>query len=176
MSLRNHSGSAVHHTAGLTEPTPQGGPGRIWRLQYGPCWCYGQPGESGSFDFVRTSSSEAAVGHLDFNVLILSDRVIDGSRPVFLQIYERVPGPKLVVAAASCPAATSFWDALPVGWTHVEELIPVDLRVDDCIGGRPEGLMAAVISRALSQPTSNQPIHAMPLRQAGPAERDAMAH
>lgn len=158
---------------GTRERFSAGKPKRIWRLQYGPCWCHGLPGETGSFDFVRTSTSEAVLGSLDFNVLILSDRVIDGSRPVFLQVLERVPGPRLVVATVSCPAATTFWDDLPVGWTPVQELVPVDIHVDECVGGHPEALMAAVLDHALSAPVSSRSATTTPLVTTGLEERDA---
>lgn len=119
---------------------------RIWRLQYGPCWCRGMPGEEGSFDFVRSTTTQLGVGDLDFNLLLLSDRVIDGSRPIFLQVDDLVPNPRLVVATSSCPAAQRFWDELPVAWSPVDEVVPVDHWVEECINGRPEALLVAVLA------------------------------
>lgn len=133
------------------------------------------PGESGSFDFVRTSTCEIGLGSLDFNVLILSDRVIDGSQPVFLQVHERVAQPRLVVATASCPAAGAFWDDLPVGWSPVQDLVPVDLLIEECIGGHPEALMAAVLGYALSTQADSRRDREMPFT-AKRDERDAVAH
>ena len=121
------------------------GQARVWRLQFGPCWCRGAPARSGSFDFVRLVSSESDLGRFDRHVLILSERVIDGSADVYRQVFERVPDPKLVVSSGPCPAARRFWDELPLGWSPVWEVLPVDIRIDDCISGMPESLMAAVV-------------------------------
>lgn len=127
-------------------------PIRVWRLQYGPCWCRRTPDDTDSFDFVRLTTSTADLGSFDRNVLIVSDRVIDGSQPVFLQVYERVPSPKLVVATAPCHGAARFWEELPVGWSPVEDLLPVDIHIDDeCVTGNPEVLMARVLGHVLSE-------------------------
>lgn len=123
--------------------------GRVWRLQYGPCWCRSTPTDSASFDFVRLTTWDADLSGFNRNILIVSDRVIDGSQPVFTQVYERVPDPKLVVATAACHAASRFWDELPVGWTPVEEMIPIDLHIDECVTGSPEILMAQVLGHVL---------------------------
>lgn len=149
---------------------------RIWRLQYGPCWCRGLPGESGSFDFVRTSSRETPLGTLDRNVLILPDRVIDGSQPVFLQLHDRVPNPRLVVTTAACPAAALFWKELPVGWSPVNDLVSVDVHVAECVSGYPEALMAAVLNYAASHENSGYPGNAVSFGTSGQTERDALAH
>ena len=135
------------------EETGREAVGRLWRLQFGPCWCQGLPGETGSFDFVRTYTSNVSLDSLGFNVLILSDRVIDGFRPVFLQLHERVPEPRLVLATAACPQAAPFWNDLPVGWSPVGDLVTVDVRVDECVNGRPETLVAAVLDYATSHMT-----------------------
>jgi hypothetical protein len=50
-----------------------------------------------------------------------------------------------VIGAASCPAASSFWDALPGGWLDVRDVIPVDGHIDECITGHPEQLMVTVL-------------------------------
>lgn len=118
---------------------------RVWRLQFGPCWCRGAPADTGSFDFVRLVTSENDLGQFDHNILILSERVIDGSQAVYRQVIDRIPDPKIVVSVAPCPAARSFWEELPVGWSPVSEVLPVDIRIDDCISGMPESLMAAVL-------------------------------
>lgn len=124
---------------------------RIWKLQYGPCWHGAIPSETGSFDFVRLRTTEAELGGLDENILIVSERVIDGARQVYLQVYSDVPEPKLVVATAACPVAQRFWDDLPVGWTSVDEILPIDIHVEECINGNPESLMAAVIGHVLTR-------------------------
>lgn len=135
---RSHQGSAVET------------PARIWRLQYGPCWCRVAPTESDSFDFVRLTTSTPDLGSFDANILIVSDRVIDGSQAVFRQVHDRVAAPKLLIAAKACPAAARFWDELPVGWTPVQDLLPVDIHVEECITGNPEALMAAMVQHVLA--------------------------
>lgn len=165
-----------HHTLDVPDRPEQGSARRIWRLQYGPCWCHGLPGETGSFDFVRTTICEAGLGNLDFNVLILSDRVIDGSQPVFLQVHQRVPSPRLVVATASCPAAAAFWDELPMGWSPVRDLVPIDLDIEECVSGHPEALMAAVLNHALSPKNANHSDREMSISTPQQATRDAVAH
>lgn len=131
-------------------PGPERITARVWRLQYGPCWCRGTPSSSGSFDFVRLVTSEDDLGGFDRNVLIVSDRVIDGSLPVYRQVFDAIPSPRLVVSTGSCPAARRFWDELPVGWTPVWDSLPVDLRVPQCVSGNPESLMAAVLRHVTS--------------------------
>lgn len=126
---------------------------RVWRLQFGPCWCRGAPAGTGSFDFVRLVTSENDLGQFDHNILILSERVIDGSLAVYRQVIDGIPDPKLVVSVAPCPAARSFWEELPIGWTPVSEVLPVDIRVDECISGMPESLMAALL-RHVTEPSS----------------------
>lgn len=118
---------------------------RVWRLQFGPCWCRGAPAGTGSFDFVRLVTSETDLGQFDHNILILSERVIDGSLAVYRQVIGGIPDPKIVVSVAPCPAARNFWAELPVGWSPVSEVLPVDIRIDDCISGMPESLMAALL-------------------------------
>ena len=130
----------------------------MWRLQFGPCWCRGAPASTGSFDFVRLVTSESDLGDFDSSILILSERVIDGSLAVYRQVIDRIPDPKLIVSAAACPAARSFWDDLPLGWTPVSDLMPVDIRIDECISGMPESLMAALIRHV----TSVNPAHGQP--------------
>lgn len=146
----------------------------ICRLQYGPCWCHGLPGETGSFDFVRTSFREVPLGDFDRNILILPERVIDGSGPVFLQFHDRVASPRLVVATAACPAAAAFWDDLPMGWSSIHELVPVDIHIGECISGYPDALMAAVLSYA-AQPTSDSPEHTPSFSTVREVEPDALA-
>lgn len=123
-------------------------PNRIWVLQHGPCWCRSHPTDSSSFDYVKLRRIDVDLGAWYRNVLIVSERVIDGSSHLYRQVYREMPDPKVVVAAAACPAAGQFWDELPNGWHPVEEIIPVDIRVDDCINGNPELLMAAVLGYA----------------------------
>ncbi len=122
---------------------------RIWLLQYGPCWCHTTATDTSSFDYVRLRKTAADLGPLEENLLIVSDRVIDGSGKSYRQVYADVPEPKLVVSVATCPHARRFWDELPNGWTPVDELLPIDLHVEECISGYPETLAAAVLAHVL---------------------------
>jgi Ni,Fe-hydrogenase III small subunit len=131
-------------------------PNRIWLLQHGPCWCRSHPTDSSSFDYVKLRRTGADLGAWRRNVLIVSERVIDGSGNLYRQVYAEMPDPKVVVAAASCPAAGRFWDDLPNGWAPVEDMIPIDIRVDECMNGNPESLMTAVLAYALAQQEAPQ--------------------
>jgi NADH:ubiquinone oxidoreductase subunit B-like Fe-S oxidoreductase len=124
---------------------------RIWVLQHGPCWCRSHPTDSSSFDYVRSRRSGADLGDWDQNLLIVSERVIDGSAHLYRQVHSDMPDPKLVIAVPPCPAAGQFWEELPNGWGSVEDVIPVDLWVDECINGFPESLMAAVLAARFAQ-------------------------
>jgi ech hydrogenase subunit C len=66
---------------------------------------------------------------------------------MYRQVYSDMPDPKLVIAVPPCPAAGQFWEELPNGWGSVEDVIPVDVWVDECINGFPEALMTAVLTR-----------------------------
>lgn len=128
------------------------GPGvSIWLLHYGPCWCRSRPGHSGSFDYVRMRRTVAEVGSLEENLLIVSDRVIDGTGQTYRQVFHEVPDPKLAVSAATCPFAQQFWEELPNGWRPVEEILPIDIHVDACINGEPEVLLATVLGHVLAR-------------------------
>jgi Ni,Fe-hydrogenase III small subunit len=94
------------------------------------------------------------LGGIRDNFLIVSERVIDGSKQVFRETYDDVPDPKLVISTAVCPTATRFWDELPVGWASVGEVLPVDIAVAECINGNPESLMAAVLSHLTPRETN----------------------
>lgn len=160
--------------AGGPGPTPfnggqvaRDGRARVWRLQFGPCWCRGAPSSTGSFDFVRLVSSENDLGDFDKNILIVSERVIDGSMAIHRQVMEGIPDPKLVVSAAACPAAGRFWDELPVGWTPVWDAFPVDIRVDECISGMPESLMAAVLRHIIRARPMEKPPRGMAISMGG---------
>lgn len=124
---------------------------RIWRLQFGPCWCGSVPPDSGSFDYVRMRQSAADLGSIEDNLLIVSDRVIDGSAKMYRALHSQVPDPKLVVAVGTCPKAGRFWDELPNGWTAVDDVFSVDIRVEECISGYPEALMAAMVGYFLAR-------------------------
>jgi Ni,Fe-hydrogenase III small subunit len=89
-------------------------------------------------------------------VLIVSERVVDGSGHLYRQVYGEIPDPKVVVAAAPCPAAARFWDGLPNGWAPVDDTIPIDIRIDECINGNPEALMTAVLAYALARQVAPQ--------------------
>lgn len=121
-------------------------PTRIWRLQYGPCWCHSPPHESSSFDYVRLRRTSADFGAMSENLFVVSERVIDGSASLYRQVYSTVPDPKLVVATGTCPTSSQFWEDLPNGWIPVEEVLPVDVRVEECVSGKPEALVAALLS------------------------------
>lgn len=152
-ATRAESGQA--HATHLTEAMPSErtepmvAPVRIWMLQYGPCWCRTVPTDTSSFDFVRLRRTKSDLGALGENLLVVSDRVIDGSARVFRQVYQEVPEPKLVISAAACPSASGFWDELPNGWSPVEDVLSVDIEVGECISGHPEELMAAVLRHVL---------------------------
>ncbi|HUG32051.1 MAG TPA: hypothetical protein VMM14_04095 [Acidimicrobiia bacterium] len=124
---------------------------RIWLLRYGPCWCHAVPTESTYFDYVRLRKTVADLGTFDENLLILSDRVIDGSAHIYRQVHEDLPAPKLVVSTGPCPYADRFWEELPNGWSPVADLLPVDIQVENCISGNPETLMAAVLRHVLAR-------------------------
>lgn len=116
-------------------------------LQYGPCWCRGVPGDTGSFDFIRQRRVDMDLGPLGANLVIVSERVLSGSGSVVRAVFDSVADPKIVIAAAVCPSARSFWDRAPVTWIPVAEVLPVDARVASCISGEPEALLGAVLSR-----------------------------
>lgn len=124
---------------------------RVWRLQYGPCWCFGTPPGAGSFDFIRFSTTTQDLGAFEGSIVIFSERVIDGTSPVFLQVLDRVPNPRLVVSTRVCPTAERFWDELPVGWAQIEDVLPVDLHIDECVTGNPETLLAGVLGYILGE-------------------------
>lgn len=124
---------------------------RIWRLQYGPCWCQTRPSATASFDFAFSRTTSADLGRDEESLLIVSARVIDGTKQVVRQFYSDVPEPKIVISVGTCPATRPFWDELPVGWTPVGEILPVDLHVEECVSRYPEELMAAVLSHFMSR-------------------------
>lgn len=115
-------------------------------LQYGPCWCRGRPGESGTFDLYRHRSVRMDLSPLSSHLLIVSDRVLNGAEATCLQVYAALPDPKCVISTAPCPAAGSFWNDAPPSWVPVGELIPVDASIEECLSGRPEALIGAVLS------------------------------
>lgn len=119
---------------------------KIWTLHYGPCFCVAHPASGRSFDFVRFRTSTLNGTQLRVNVLVVSDRVIDGSLPMFHMLLDQVPSPRLVLSAAACPRASRFWDALPVGWTPTSEFLHLDGHIPDCIRGNPEVLASRVLS------------------------------
>lgn len=123
---------------------------RIWRLQYGPCWCLSVPADSSSFDYVRMGRTAVDLGSLDQNLLIVSERVIDGTSKVYRKVYSEVPDPKIVISVATCPMAHRFWDELPNGWGPVREVLPIDVHVDECISRSPETLLATVLGHVMS--------------------------
>lgn len=137
---------------------------RIWRLQYGPCWCHSTPTESSSFDYVRLRRTSADLGALEENLLIVSERVIDGSAKVFREVYASVPEPKLVVSAGTCPSARAFWNDLPNGWVPVQEILSVDIPITECVSGNPEALVAGILGHLFSRELQESGTH----RDKGP--------
>lgn len=114
-------------------------------VQHGPCWCRTAAGP-GSFDFIRSRTSELSPGAFDRNLLIVSHRLIAGAERSVRSTYDALPDPKLVISAGHCRGTAEFWDELPGGWIPADELIPVDIQVGDCLSGRPEALLAAVLA------------------------------
>lgn len=100
----------------------------------------------GSFDFMRTRSLDLAPGIFDRSLLIVSDRLIVGSEATVRRGLRGLPDPRLVVATGHCRAAEQFWSGLPGGWVKAAEVIPVDVQVAACFSGRPEELLAAVLT------------------------------
>jgi len=153
-NIASKSGQArATHLAGAVpseRPEAMDAPVRIWTLQYGPCWCRSVPTDTSSFDFVRLRRTVTDLGALEANLLVMSDRVIEGSARVFRQVYQDVPEPKLVISAAACPSASAFWDDLLNGWSPIEDVLSVDIEVEACISGHPEELMAAVLRHVLA--------------------------
>lgn len=137
---------ASNNGAGDREPGT-----RIWRLQYGPCWCMSVPVETSSFDYVRMARTAADLGSLDENLLIVSERVIDGTSQIYRRVHSEVPDPKIVISAGTCPMAHRFWSELPNGWVPVQEVLPIDVHVDECINRSPETLLAAVLGYVMSR-------------------------
>lgn len=115
-------------------------------VQHGPCWCRTGAAETGSFDFIRSRTAELSPGAFDRNLLIVSHRLIAGAERSVRSTYDALPDPKLVISGGVCRGTTEFWDELPGGWIPADELIPVDIRVGDCLSGRPEALLAAVLA------------------------------
>jgi Ni,Fe-hydrogenase III small subunit len=126
-------------------------PTRIWRLQYGPCWCNAAANDSVAYDYVRMRRTAADFGSFDKNILIVSERVIDGTEGVYRQVHDSVPDPKLVISAGACPTSHRFWDDLPYGWVPVDQVIPIDIAVTQCVTGNPEALTAALVAHLFRQ-------------------------
>lgn len=103
---------------------------------------------------MRFRTLEGDFGELTHNLLIVTDRAPEGSRPVYVRTFELVPDPKLVIAVGTCPAAGDFWEDLPGGWIATGEVIPVDLHVPECISGHPEALLGAVLGYLLAEDRS----------------------
>ncbi len=133
-------------------------PGRpnVWLLQHGPCWCRGNPGESGSFDLIRFRSNRIDLGDVGLHFLVVSERVLEGSGPSCRQVYDSIPEPKVVIASGVCPGATRFWTEPLVASTPVSDLLPVDVTIPDCIFGRPEALLEPVFALCRSQPADRR--------------------
>lgn len=123
-------------------PVPTGEK-QVWTLLHGPCWCRGAPDASASFDLSRYRTDD--LGAFDRHLIVVSQRVVDGSLSTVRRLCAETPDPKLIISVATCPAADPFWDQMAGGWTPVTELIPVDIAVDACIAGHPEALLAAVL-------------------------------
>lgn len=122
---------------------------RVWRLQYGPCWCRGEPSSSGPFDFMRMAKTPAVEGDADWNLVLVSDRVFEGARAMVLGLLADIPIPRVVISTAACPATRRFWESLPEGWITIEDLIPVDIRVKECVSASPEALLGETLGHLL---------------------------
>lgn len=118
---------------------------RMWILQYGPCWCGGVPGNSGSFSLTRFRTYENAPG-LAINLLIVTQRVLKAATTTCRDIYRLIPEPRVVISTAYCPRTGPFWDNVPGGWAPADGLVPVSSHIDACVFGRPETLVTGVIS------------------------------
>lgn len=114
-------------------------------LQYGPCWCRGMPGDAGTFDLFRQRTVEMNLGPLAANVMLVTERVFNGAEAMCRYVYESLDDPKIVVSTGPCPSASQFWDEAPLAWTPVEDVLPVDVRIDVCVSGRPESLLGAIL-------------------------------
>ncbi len=114
-------------------------------LQYGPCWCRGKPGDTGTFDLFRQRSVRMDLGPLTANLLIVTDRVLSGAEKLCRQVYNALASPKIVIATPPCPSAGRFWDEAPLAWVPVRELLPVQADLDSCFSGAPESLLGAVL-------------------------------
>lgn len=134
-------------------------------LQAGPCWCRRGDGAEGSFDLMRYRLSDPVPG-LSRNLLIVTDRIVTGSRASVMHTYQSIPDPKLVVATSACPAARQFWEELSGGWTPLEEAIRADAHVASCISGRPEALLAAVIEALWQTSSESAPAAIVGLEEA----------
>lgn len=124
-------------------------------LQYGPCWCRGKPGDSGTFDLFRHRTVDMDLGPLTTNVLIVSERVVNGAEAMCRETYEALPDPKIVIATPPCPSAGKFWDSAPLAWMPVRELLPIELNLNACISGQPEALLGAVLQLVAEQSVTN---------------------
>ncbi len=143
----------LHGIRDAPGPPPDTNDRRIWTLVHGPCWCRGTPGDTSSFDLSRYRAVD--LGEFDRDIVLVSDRIIDGSIPTLRRLYAETPDPKLVIAVGTCPAAETFWEHLKGRWTPVSEVIPIDLTVNECVSARPESLVAAILmhlTRDLSTP------------------------
>jgi Ni,Fe-hydrogenase III small subunit len=127
----------------MTESEPER---KIWTLLYGPCFCHTHPASGESFDFLRLRTSKLEGDLFIPNILVVSDRVIDGAMPTYHKLLDQVPTPRLIFGASACPMAERFWDALPVGWTQASELMQLDAHISECIRGYPEILMTRVLA------------------------------
>lgn len=123
----------------------------VWLLQHGPCWCRGNPGDSGSFDLIHFRSNQIDLGDVGLAFLVVSELVLEGSGPSCRQVFDAIPDPKVVISSGVCPAAQRFWKAPLVSSTAVSDLLPIDLSIPECIFGRPEALLGPVLSLCLAE-------------------------
>ena len=97
-------------------------------LQYGPCWCRGVPGETGSFDFIRQRRVDMDLGPLGSNLVIVSERVLAGSGSVVWAVFDSVPEPTQWGEEAGRPIvprdAESARNAMENQINKMEELVP----------------------------------------------------
>lgn len=83
------------------------------------------------------------------NLLMVSDRVLDGSAAAFATIEREVPSPRFVISTAACPASADFWNGLPISWSPVDTIMEVDAHIDECVNGYPQALVLGVLDLLL---------------------------
>jgi NADH-quinone oxidoreductase subunit B len=100
---------------------------------------------------LRTTTAELPISE---HLLIVSARVVEGAQRMVRQVYEELPGPKLVIRSGVCLSTSRFWDVLPGGWVATDEVLPIDIQIDDCVAGSPEALLVAFMTHPSARTAS----------------------